>query len=198
MAATASKLILPPALGSYAFIWKPRPPMSGQGPDKYSITLLWPKKEAGSLKALRDAITAAAVSKWGPKAAAALTSGKLHNPLRDGDNDAPDGSAEAYAGHFFVRASSERKPGIVDENVEPIIEQDEAYSGCIFRASVSIFPFDKAGKKGVSVGLNNLQRVEKGERLDGTKSAAEDFKGFGSPSTDGDGGQEAGGGDDLF
>jgi hypothetical protein len=41
---------------------------------------------------------------------------------------------------------------------------------------VAVFAFDKAGKKGVSVGLNNLQVVAKGKRIDGQRDASEDFE----------------------
>ena len=174
--ATANKVILPPALGTYAFIWKPRPPMSGEGPDKYSITLLWPKKDVKLLKPLQDAILAAAIAKFGPKAGEAMKSGKLHNPLRDGDTDAPDSMDKVAKGHFFLRAASERQPQVVDRAVQPIIDPAEAFSGCTFRASVAIFAFDKAGKKGVSCGLNNLQVVSKGKRIDGQRDASEDFE----------------------
>jgi hypothetical protein len=43
---------------------------------------------------------------------------------------------------------------------------------------VNLYPFDKAGKKGVGVGLNNLQVVKKGDRLDGRQDAASEFAEF--------------------
>jgi hypothetical protein len=174
--ATSNKVILPPALGTYAFIWKARPPMSGEGPDKFSITLLWPKAQKKLLKPLEDAILAAAIAKFGPKAGEAMKAGKLHNPLRDGDTDAPDSMEKVAKGHYFLRAASERQPQVVDRAVQPIIDPSEAFSGCTFRASVAIFAFDKAGKKGVSCGLNNLQVLAKGKRIDGQTDAADEFK----------------------
>jgi hypothetical protein len=80
-----------------------------------------------------------------------------------------------YAGKMFFNASSKNKPGIVDENREPIMSNDEFYSGCYGRASVNFYNFSVSGNTGIAVGLNNLQKLEDGERLAGGASAEEDF-----------------------
>jgi hypothetical protein len=176
MGTTSTKLILPPALGSYANIFKPRA-FEGQAP-KYSIVLIWPKEEKEKLKPLIAAIIEAARAKFGEKAAEMLKGNKLKNPLRDGDVDRAD--EPSFKGCYFVTASAsaDRQPGVVDAKVQPVFEESEAYSGCIFRASVNLFAFDKGGNRGVAVGLNNLQVVKKGTRLDGRKNAEADFASF--------------------
>ena len=45
------------------------------------------------------------------------------NPLRDGDTERPDNPE--YAGHMFVNANSDNRPGIVDVNLNPIIEKED-------------------------------------------------------------------------
>lgn len=175
------RIVLPPALGSYVTIFTPRASEEGKEP-KFSISLLWDKEKDGStpkaLAALEKAVMEAAIQKFGPNAPKLMAAGKLKNPLRDGDIDRPDD--KVYANKVFCTASAkkDRQPGIVNAKLEPVFEEAEAYSGCIFRASVNVFPYDKAGNKGVAFGLNNLQVVRKGDRIDGRKDAASEFSDF--------------------
>lgn len=179
MANPNKRVILPPALGCYVFIWEPRDPPAGQtGEPKYSISLLWPKSEVEKLKDLKAAIMEVAQGKFGTapeKLAELFKAGKYKYPLRDGNIERPDDPV--FADHVFVNASSTSQPGIVDAKVQPIFEKDDAYSGCIFRASVSVFGYDNVSK-GVGIGLSNLQVVRKGPRLDGRKNAEQDFQDF--------------------
>lgn len=195
MASTSKKMVLPPALGSYANIFKPRA-FEGQAP-KFSIVLIWPKEDKEKLRALSQAIVEAAVEKFGPKAGEMLKKGSLKNPLRDGDEERSDDPV--FKGCYFLTASAsaERAPGIVDSKVQPVFEESEAYSGCTFRASVALYAFDKAGNKGVAVGLNNLQVVKKGTRLDGRKNAEDDFAAF-KEEGEASEGAPAGAADDLL
>jgi hypothetical protein len=167
------KLILPPALGSYVTVFKPR--AFEEGPAKYSIVLLWDKADKEKLKALSASVVEIATQAFGPTALDLLKAGKLKNPLRDGDTEKDDA---LYKGKYFLTASAneDKQPAVVDKHLQPIFEESECYSGCTFRASVALFSFDKKGNKGVAVGLNNLMVVSKGPRLDGRKSAEDDFK----------------------
>jgi hypothetical protein len=56
-----------------------------------------------------------------------------------------------------------------------IIDPSEFYSGCFGRASVTFYPYNASGSKGIACGLNNIQKLEDGERLGGGSSAATDF-----------------------
>ena len=40
---------------------------------------------------------------------------------------------------------------------------------------MSVFAYDKAGNRGISFGLNNVQKLGDGERLDGRLKAEDDF-----------------------
>ena len=99
------------------------------------------------------------------------------SPLRDGDIDREDD--EPFADSMFVSANSTTKPGIVDENLDPILDKEEFYSGCFGRASVNFYAFNVSGNKGIACGLNNLQKLEDGERLSGGGSTAEEDFGEG-------------------
>ena len=45
----------------------------------------------------------------------------LKTPLRDGDDEREDD--EVYAGAMFVNANSSNKPGLVDEDLNPILDK---------------------------------------------------------------------------
>jgi hypothetical protein len=55
------------------------------------------------------------------------------------------------------------------------MDRSEFYAGCWGRASVNFYAFSVNGNKGVGAGLNNLQKLEDGERLGGGSTAADDF-----------------------
>jgi hypothetical protein len=186
------RVVLPPALGSYVTIFQPRAVNEGDEP-KYSISLLWDKGDKAKLVALEKAVEQVAIQKFGPDAPKLLKSGKLRSPLRDGDIDREDDPT--YAGKIFLNANSTRQPGVVDAKLNPVFEEQEAYSGCTFRASVAVFPYEAKGNKGVGVGLNNLQVVAKGERIDGRRSAADEFSEFAEEGAGSGGGKPAKGED---
>ena len=71
------------------------------------------------------------------------------------------------------------KPGIVDKDVNPILDQSELYSGCYGRASITFYAYNANGNKGIACGLQNLQKLEDGEPLGGKSNAADDFGSFG-------------------
>ena len=137
---------------------------------KYMTNVLIPKSETETIKALERAIehakTAGVASKWEgtlPK--------KLELPLRDGD----EREDEEYAAHLFVNAKSSTRPGLVDRNRVPIVDEEELYSGVWAIVSVTFYPYNAAGKKGVACGLNNVMKFKDGERMGGRMSADADF-----------------------
>ncbi len=156
---------------SYVNIFKARSFQQGQD-EKYSICLLINKKDKATLSKIKAAIEAAKkqgiADKWGGKLPANL---KL--PLRDGDAERAD-EAEEYEGMFFLNANSNQKPGIVDADLNEVLDPTEVYSGCYGRASINFFPFNSNGNKGIAVGLNNVQKLEDGEPLGASRASAED------------------------
>ena len=156
---------------AYANVHTPAPSMSG-GAEKYSICCLVDKRDEATIKEFKEAFETAKAegkaTKWNGKVPPSVK-----NPLRDGDTERPD--RPEFEGMLFFNASTKIKPQIVDENRDPIYFENEFYSGCFGRASISLYPYDTSGSKGVAVGLNNLQKVAEGESLAGTKSAATEF-----------------------
>lgn len=166
---SSTKVITGKVRFSYAHVFEPNAIQEGQK-EKYSVSILIPKTDKATIAKVEKAIEAAKQEgKWNGKIPAVL---KL--PLRDGDAERPDD--EAYEGCMFLNANSVRKPSIVDADLEPIMDKDEFYSGCFGRASINFYGYNQSGNKGVAVGLNNLQKLEDGDRLSGGGStAAEDF-----------------------
>lgn len=166
-----TKLVIGPVRLSYLHVWEPAAVEEG-GDKKYSASLIIPKSDKATIKRINDAIEVAKqqgkASKFGGKIPANL---KL--PLRDGDADRPED--EAYAGAYFLNANANTKPGIVDKNRNPILAQDEVYSGCYGYVSISFYPFDKKGNKGIAVGLNHIMKAKDGEPLGGRSTAESDF-----------------------
>lgn len=155
---------------SYLRVWEPSAIEEGQD-KKYSASLIIPKSDTATIAKINAAIEAAIEAgkgKFDGKRPA-----KLKLPLRDGDVDRPED--EAYANAYFLNANAKTKPGIVDKNVNPILDQDQLYSGCYGRASVTFYAFDTKGNKGIACGLNNIQKLEDGDPLGGRSRAEDDF-----------------------
>lgn len=159
---------------SYANVWKAKS-ING-GTPKFSVSLIIPKSDKETLDAIKKAIEAAykegeAKLKGNSRTVPALNSIKL--PLRDGDVERPDD--EAYANSYFINANSATDPGIVDADVNPILDRSEVYSGVYGRASITFYAFNSNGNRGIACGLNNLQKIRDGKPLGSRASAESDF-----------------------
>lgn len=176
-----SKVVTGKVRFSYVNIFKSRAFQADQDA-KFSICLLIPKEDKATLKKIRAAIDEAIQegigTKWNGKKPANI---KL--PLRDGDEERADEAPE-YADMMFLNANSTQKPGIVDKDLNEILDPDEVYSGCWGRASINFYPFSVNGNKGIGVGLNNVQKLKDGERLGDARASAESD--FGDDFDDGD------------
>lgn len=159
---------------SYANVWEAKS-ING-GTPKFSVSLIIPKSDTRTLNKIKAAIEAAYKEgegklKGNGKTVPPLSS--IKQPLRDGDIERPDD--EAYANSYFVNANSATAPGIVDSNLDPILDRSEVYSGVYGRASINFYAFNSNGNKGIACGLNNLQKIRDGESLGGKSRAEDDF-----------------------
>lgn len=139
---------------------------------KYSVSLIIPKSDRMTVARIKKAIEAAKENGKNSKFGGKIPS-NLKTPLRDGDEERPED--EAYANSYFINATAKTRPGLVDANLSPIIDENELYSGCYGRASINFYPFNVSGNKGIAAGLNNLQKIKDGEPLGGRQSAENDF-----------------------
>lgn len=166
---TTTKVITGVVRFSYLNVFTPKAIEVGQD-EKYSVSLLIPKNDTATLSkinAVIETLKEQAKQKYNGKLPA-----KFKLPLNDGDVDRDD---EAYEGHYFVNANAKTQPGLVDKNLQPIIDPEELYSGCYGRASITFYLFDKNGNRGIACGLNNLQKIKDGDYLGGRVKAEIDF-----------------------
>lgn len=141
---------------------------------KFSVMLLIPKTDKATIKKLRKAEKVALENGRTTK-----FKGKLPaNPgsiIHDCDEEDDLEEYPEREGHYRMGVSSKERPGLVDQNVQPILDSTEIYSGCYARASLNAYPYNTNGNKGVSFGLNHLQKLADGEPLGGRSRAEDDF-----------------------
>ena len=169
MATNKIKIVTNKVRFSYAHVFQPQAAIEG-GTPKYSVSLIIPKSDTETVAKLKKAFEdckAASAAYFGGTVPKGLKGG-----LRDGDEEKDDA---AYAGHYFINANSAQRPDIVDADRNTILDPNEFYSGCYGRVSVTFYPYNAQGSKGIACGLNNLQKLEDGEKLGGGSTAAADF-----------------------
>jgi hypothetical protein len=113
-------------------------------------------------------------------------------PFHRGEEKEYDGYGPGVV--YCTMSAKNRRPGIVaKDGITPITQggPEEFYAGCFARASVT--PFANKQWKSLSLGLNNLQKLGDGTRLDAFSSAEDDF-GSDPAEFAGDEGDEADGG----
>lgn len=144
------------------------------GKDEFSVVAVFPK--GADLSSLKKAAEQAIVDKLGadkskwPKG--------LRSPFRDQAEREKDGKLpDGYeAGAIFINLKATQRPGVVDQNVQDIIEERNFYAGCWAIANVRAYYYDQKGNKGVSFGLQNIQKVADGEPLGGSVRPTDAFK----------------------
>lgn len=160
---------------SYEHLLKPYANQPG-AEEKYSLTLLIPKRDVATKQRIDAAIMAAAEEgmkdKWG-----GVRPAQLAVPIYDGDGVRPNGEAfgEECKGCWVMTASSKQRPEIVDLGLNPIIDATQIYSGMYANVNLNFFAYFNSGKKGVGCGLGPVQKTRDGEPLGGRVSAAEAF-----------------------
>lgn len=161
------------------------------GKEEYSLAALFPK--GADLSNLKKLVHEALVKKWGldqakwPKV--------LRSPFRDQAERAKvdeDTGKETLplgyeAGAIFINLKSAKRPGVVDHNVQRIIQEADFYAGCYARASVNAYAYDAKGNKGVAFGLGNIQKIKDGDPLGGRARAEDDFQAIEGTSPSGEG-----------
>ena len=173
-------MITPEAIISYPHLFTPDSFDGDENSDdaKYSAAFIF--VEDTDISGLEKVVIDTAVDRWGPKAKAALVSGKLRNPLR---TDIKPGYPE---GSTFLNARSKNRPGVVsqvpdasnDGKPTVITDKDAIVAGARVFAAISAFAYDHKGNKGVSFGLDHVQLIRpptEEERLDGRVAAADAF-----------------------
>lgn len=175
-----TKLVTGKVRLSYPKLFKPSVGPSG-GEPKYSVQLLIPKTDTDTVAKFAAAASEAMTAKFGNKVPAKLKLGDVPTdveilrkcPLRDGDAE----KRPEAKGCWFVNVSAkaDRAPGIIDREKVEILDPNEIYAGVYARVALNAYCYDANGSKGLSFGLNSVQKLADGERIDGRTSAADDF-----------------------
>ena len=160
----AENIITPQGRGAYVGIFRAtaQKNLDGTtGKPKFSIRMVFPP--TADLSQMKTEAQAAATAKWGtniPKT--------LRSPFRlNGDIDKPVvGVPDDWTVMTFA-AAEDRRPGIVDSKRQDIIDDSECYSGAWYRCQVRAYAYETAGNKGVSFGLQNVQKLRDDEPIGG-------------------------------
>lgn len=177
-----SNLITPEAILSYPQLFEPKPNM--QGTLEYSCTLVF--ESDSDLNELVEAAQKAGEERFGGKFKDLVAKGQARMPFKDGEENYGSGTT-------FIRVKSKAAPGLVDRYADAsgkprtISDPDELYPGARVRASLRPYAYDANGNKGVAFGLNNLQKLGDGQRIDGRKPATSEFEALESAAADMDG-----------
>jgi hypothetical protein len=169
---TKKKATTPEFRVSFPHVFEKHSGFEGQEP-KYSLVMLFDKNI--DLKELKRAAHNAAVEKYGPKE---KWPKNFRMPFRDGDEKT---DLAGYENTIFVTATSKQKPQVVSnkkvDGAFPRIEKEDEqfYAGCYARATLIAFAYDKAGNKGVSFSLQNVQKLRDGDQFSGRKNADDEF-----------------------
>ena len=162
---------------SYCNLFQPVSRNPNEDP-KYSTTILLPKSNT-AMKTAIDAAIERAINDGVGKKWNGVRPPYIAIPIHDGDGARPsDGMpfGEECKGCWVFTASGKQAPFVVDAQVQNIINPQEVYSGMYGNVSVTFFPYNNNGKKGIGCGLNGVQKVMDGEPLSGRVTAAEAFQ----------------------
>jgi len=163
-------LITPEFRVSFAHVFRPQPALDPAGKPKYGLTMLFPV--GADLSKLKQAAAWAATEKWGDKLKDLNFAKRLRSPFRDQGEKEYEGYVK---GAIFINATAQQKPGLVDAQVQPIIEESQFYSGCYAIANVNFFAYEQKGNVGIGCGLNNVQKRRDGEPLGGRMNPEQVF-----------------------
>ena len=132
---------------------------------KYSVVCIIPANDP-RVAEIQGILQAKVQEKW-PTGAPP----RLFMALKSGDETFP--GDPNFAGTMILSASSKESVPTADANAVPTLP-DIFYSGCTAKVYVNFYSYDTVNK-GVSAGLNGVQFVADGPRMDGRPSPEQMF-----------------------
>ena len=163
----SEKVTTPPFRGAFVRFFEPE--VNDKGKKTWGVTAIFPK--GTDISVLKNAATEAAKKAWPTDFGTKFKHPKFRSPFKDGGTMV-DKAGELYAGfeagQFVVKiTTSQQAPGVVDANVQAIIEPGAAYSGAWYKATVNAMAYDRPDGFGISFKLNNVQKLKDDEKLGG-------------------------------
>lgn len=150
---------------SYCNLFEPK---EQDGKLTYSVTLLIPKTDKGTLQKIKNAMEEAK-NAYLQKYTGKKLPTDLKHTLHDGDGERPNGGefGPECKGCCVMTVSSKNRPVLVYKDKTPITDVQELYSGCYGRAILNFYVYDTNGNKGLTAGLNGVMKLSDGEPLSG-------------------------------
>lgn len=169
----AVKLLTPPFRVSFPNVFEAS--SYDGGTPKFSVCAVWEPakftpKDKALWKAMHDLADQVSMDKFKKKLDQLPANFK--KPFRDGEEKAD--LVGFGAGKVFSNLSSRLRPGIIDLDRTPITDPEDFYPGCYARGTITAYAYDNKGR-GVAFGLQNLQKLKDGERLDSRTNPEDDF-----------------------
>lgn len=174
--ASSTKVLTGVCRLSYVHAFAPYAAQENQTP-KYSVVLLIPKEDTVTLNKIRNAQQAALQKGKDSKFKGSIPK-NWTDTLHDGDEEADLDKNPEYEGHWYMTVSNPQKPGVIDKDKNIIDDPTQLYSGCFARVVINAFAFNQQGNKGVSFGLNHIQKVREGDPLGSVTRAEDEFDEF--------------------
>lgn len=159
----------PPFVGHYVSLFEKKG-IKGDpnSTPKYSLQAVFPA--SADLSQLKAEASAVRERKWpNPE----TRPRKLRNPFRKHEEMAVEDPKTGKlifppgyeAGGTYITLAAVDKPPVVDANVQDILDKSLVKSGDYFIATVSCYAYDHPANKGVSFGLECIQKIKDGERV---------------------------------
>ncbi len=149
---------------------------NGEDTGKYTATFLISKDDTATLDTINQEIERLKTEsklKFSPDKIA----------LQDGDHKEYDG----YAGHNIIKATTKKRPDVVNRDRTPIHEADNIiYGGCYVNASISLWVQDNGYGKRINASLNAVQFVKDGQRFGESFDVNSAFDDLSGETEDGD------------
>ena len=134
------------------------------GKEEYSVTMLFEK--TADMSKLKAAMVQAAKNEFGEEVDLKTLDMKR---IRDGNTK----EYAEYQDKFFIKAKTNRQPGVVDGNLNKILDPSEIYSGVYARVALTAKAYTHPAQ-GVTFYLQHVQKVKDGEPFVGGGKKAED------------------------
>jgi hypothetical protein len=145
----------------------------GEDTGKYDATFMLDKKDhADVIKKIQAGMKALANEKF---------KGKLPPDdkvcLKDGDET----DRQEYQGCFALKASTKRRPLVINRDKSPITEEDNIiYAGCFVNSIVTLWAQDNAYGKRINASLEGVQFAGHGEPFGAPAIDVNEFDAFGT------------------
>lgn len=162
------RVVTPECTISFPRLYTAEPGPQGGDP-KYSAAFVF--DPGADVSALRTALNIAGIEKFGEEEFRNLVKNNpaFKTPFRT------DVAGKGYPeGSMFFNCTSKNRPGVVGPDRQEISDPSVVYAGCRVKALVTAYGYNNVAK-GVSFGLEGVQFLRDGQRLDGHVDVSEVF-----------------------